>query len=46
MTRFLVVYVIERLVDTGASMYVMVAIIDKELGIMHIVTKFETYKVA
>jgi predicted aspartyl protease len=37
-------YVVEGLVDTGASMSVMVATIIRELGIMHLVTEFETYK--
>jgi len=37
-------YVVERLVDTGASMSIMVAIVVRELGIMHLVTEFETYK--
>jgi predicted aspartyl protease len=35
---------IERLVDTGASMLVMVASVVKELGIMHLVAGHETYK--
>jgi len=37
-------YVVEGLVDIGASMSIMVVAIVKELGIMHLVTKFETYK--
>jgi hypothetical protein len=39
-------YVIEGLMDTRASMYVMAAIAVKELGIMHMVTKSKTYKIA
>jgi len=37
-------YVVEGLVDTGASMSVMVAVIVRELGMMHLVTGSETYK--
>jgi predicted aspartyl protease len=37
---------IEGLVDTGASMLVMVASVVKELGIMHLVGGHETYKTA
>jgi predicted aspartyl protease len=37
-------YVVERLVDIGASMFVMTTAIVGELGIMHLVTGFETYK--
>jgi predicted aspartyl protease len=39
-------YVIEGLVDTSASMFVMAADVVKELGIMHMVTRSETYKIA
>jgi predicted aspartyl protease len=39
-------YVVEGLVDTGASMSVMVAIVVRELGMMHLVTGSETYKTA
>jgi predicted aspartyl protease len=39
-------YVIEGLVDTGASMFVMVAAVVRELGIMHLVSGSETYKIA
>jgi predicted aspartyl protease len=39
-------YVVEGLVDTGASMSVMAAAIVRELGIMHLVIGFETYKMA
>jgi len=39
-------YVVERLVDTGASMSVMTVAIVRELGIMHLVTRSETYKIA
>jgi predicted aspartyl protease len=38
-------YVVERLVDIEASMYVMVAAMVRELGIMHLVAKFEIYKI-
>ncbi len=37
---------VERLVDTGASMSVMVAAIVRELGIMHLVNNSKTYKTA
>ncbi len=30
--------------DIGTSMFVMVAVVVRKLGIMHMVTKFETYK--
>jgi predicted aspartyl protease len=36
--------VVEGLVDNGASMSIMVVAIVRELGIMHMVTIFETYK--
>jgi len=39
-------YVVEGLVDTGASMSVMVAVVVRELGMMHLVTGTETYKTA
>jgi len=39
-------YVVEGLVDTGASMYVMAAAIVRELGMMHLVAGSETYKIA
>jgi predicted aspartyl protease len=39
-------YVVEGLVDTSASMFVMAADVVKELGIMHMVTRSETYKIA
>jgi len=39
-------YVVEGLVDTGASMSVMAVAIVRELGIMHLVTGSETYKIA
>ncbi len=38
-------YVVEGLVDIGASMSIMVATIIRELGIMHLVASFETYKI-
>jgi len=37
-------YIVEGLVDTGASMSVMAAIVVRELGMMHLVTGSETYK--
>jgi predicted aspartyl protease len=37
-------YVVEGLIDIGTSMFVMVIAVIRELGIMHLVTKFETYK--
>ncbi|CAN5951103.1 unnamed protein product [Sphagnum jensenii] len=39
-------YVVEGLVDTGASMSVMAAVVVRELGMMHLVTGSETYKTA
>ncbi len=39
-------YVVEGLVDTGASMSVMAAAVVRELGIMHLVNNSETYKIA
>jgi predicted aspartyl protease len=39
-------YVVEGLIDTRASMSVMATTIVRELGIMHLVTEFETYKIA
>jgi predicted aspartyl protease len=39
-------YVVEGLVDTGASMSVMAAAVVRELGIMHLVIGSETYKTA
>jgi len=39
-------YVVEGLVDTGASMSVMVVVVLRELGIMHLVSGSETYKIA
>jgi hypothetical protein len=39
-------YVIEGLVDTGASMSVMAVAIVRELGMMHLVTRSKTYKTA
>jgi predicted aspartyl protease len=37
-------YVVEGLVDTGASMFVMAAAVVRELGIMHLLTGSETFK--
>ncbi len=37
-------YVVEGLVDTGASMSVMAVAVVRELGMMHLVTGSETYK--
>ncbi len=34
----------EGLVGMGASMFILVAIVVRELGIMHFVTKLEYYK--
>jgi hypothetical protein len=39
-------YVVEGLADIGASMSVMAAIVIKEVGMMHLVTGIETYKIA
>jgi predicted aspartyl protease len=37
-------YVVEGLVDIGASMSVMAVAVVRELGIMHLVARSETYK--
>jgi predicted aspartyl protease len=37
-------YIVEGLVDTGASMTVMATAVVRELGMMHLVTRTETYK--
>ncbi len=37
-------YVMEGLVDTRASMFVMAIVMVRELGIMHLVARSETYK--
>ncbi len=37
-------YVLEGLVDTRAFMFIMVAVVVRELGIMHLVTRSKTYK--
>jgi predicted aspartyl protease len=39
-------YLVEGLVDTGASMSVMATVVVRELGLMHLVYGFETYKTA
>jgi predicted aspartyl protease len=39
-------YIVEGLVDTGASMSVMAAAVVRELRMMHLVTGSETYKTA
>jgi len=39
-------YLVEGLVDIGASMSVMAAAIIRELGLMHLVARSETYKTA
>jgi predicted aspartyl protease len=39
-------YIVEGLVDTGASMSVMVATMVREMGMMHLVVGSETYKTA
>jgi predicted aspartyl protease len=38
--------VVEGLVDTGASMSVMAAVVIRELGMMHLIVRSETYKTA
>jgi len=37
-------YLVEGLLDTGASMSVMAVVVVRELGLMHLVSGFETYK--
>jgi hypothetical protein len=37
-------YIVEGLVDTGASMSVMATVVVRELGMLHLVTRSETYK--
>jgi len=39
-------YLIEGLVDTGASMFVMAAAVVRELGMMHLISGSKTYKTA
>jgi predicted aspartyl protease len=39
-------YLVEGLVDTGASMSVMAATVVRKLGLMHLVSGSETYKTA
>jgi predicted aspartyl protease len=39
-------YVVEGLVDTGASMSVMAVAVVRELSMMHLITRSETYKTA
>jgi hypothetical protein len=39
-------YIVEGLVDTGASMSVMAATVVREMGMMHLVAGSETYKTA
>jgi len=39
-------YIVEGLVDTGASMSVLAVVVVRELGIMHLVTGNESYKTA
>ncbi len=39
-------YLVEGLVDTGASMSVMAAAVVRELGLMHLVARSKTYKTA
>jgi hypothetical protein len=39
-------YIVEGLVDTGASMSVMAAAVVREMGMMHLVVGAETYKTA
>jgi hypothetical protein len=39
-------YLVERLIDTRASVSVMAAAVVRKLGLMHLVSRFETYKTA
>jgi hypothetical protein len=39
-------YIIEGLIDTGASMSVMAAVVVREMGMMHSVVGFESFKTA
>jgi len=39
-------YLVEGLVDTGASMSVMAVAVVRELGLMHLVSGSKTYKTA
>jgi hypothetical protein len=39
-------YVVEGLVDIQTFMFVMTVVRVKKLGIMHLFTRFETYKIA
>ncbi len=39
-------YVVEGLVDTGTSMSVVATVVVRELGMMHLVTRSESYKIA
>jgi predicted aspartyl protease len=39
-------YVVEGLVDTGAFMFIMVIVVIRKLGIMHLVIESKTYKIA
>jgi hypothetical protein len=39
-------YIVERLVDIGASMFVLVVVIVRELGIMQLVIGFGSYNIA
>jgi hypothetical protein len=39
-------YLIDELVDTGASMFVMATVVVRELGMMHLISGSETYKIA
>ncbi len=38
-------YVVEGLVKTGGSMFIMGVTVARELGLMHLVTRFQTYKI-
>jgi len=38
-------YVVKGLVDIGASMSIMVVVVIKDLGTMHLVTRSKTYKI-
>jgi hypothetical protein len=39
-------YIVERLVNIGVSMPMLAVTVIKELGIMHLVIEFESYKTA
>jgi len=39
-------YLVDGLVDTGTSMSIMATVVVRELGLMHLVSRSETYKMA